>query len=218
MSAPFTTPRALGTTAAPRFFKPFHHRATGHVFTDGGLCFNNPVAIADQERELLWPPHLHPYPDILLSLGTGYTSTDLEDNEKAPEAYTSAQGAIGYISRLKIIVSHQTSRQLNSQRIWEDFLEKMGINSDRDSTRKKKYRRIDLHFHNGLPKLHQVDQLSAIESQVDEHFKVPANFAILEEVAAQLVASLFYLRLDKSTKCQHGFQLEGKPSAYWNRP
>lgn len=181
------------------------------------MCFNNPVAIADQERELLWPPYLHPYPDILLSLGTGYTNDDLEDNGKAPEAYTSAQGAIGYISRLKIIVSHQTSRQLNSHRMWEDFFEKMNINSDRDSTRKKKYRRIDLRFPDGLPKLHQVDQMNTIESQVDEHFKVPANFAALEEVAAQLVASLFYLRLDKSTEFQRGFQLEGTLSASWKK-
>ncbi|OCL00524.1 uncharacterized protein K441DRAFT_444104, partial [Cenococcum geophilum 1.58] len=41
---------ARATSAAPTFFKPFTHSATGVVYKDGALKCNNPIRIADSER------------------------------------------------------------------------------------------------------------------------------------------------------------------------
>ncbi len=63
---------ARATSAAPTYFKPFFHKASKQVYQDGGLYHNNPIEIADIERKLIWPEMEHQYPDIVLSLGTGF--------------------------------------------------------------------------------------------------------------------------------------------------
>ncbi|KAI5790575.1 hypothetical protein DFH27DRAFT_486168 [Peziza echinospora] len=190
---------AMATSAAPRFFKPFHDKRTGHVFSDGGLRFNNPVAVADHERELLWPSHLHSYPDIFLSIGTGHTADNSEEFDKPPGGVHKSHGVTEYFHRLKLIVNHQTNHQLDSQRIWEDHLEKSGIDVNRDTTRKRKYKRLDIKFTSGqLPKLHHVEKMAEFEKEVDAQLQLTDQLGMIEGIAAQLLASLFYLRLDKS--------------------
>ncbi|KAF8462152.1 acyl transferase/acyl hydrolase/lysophospholipase [Kalaharituber pfeilii] len=203
---------ALATTAAPRFFKPFHHKATGHVFTDGGLNFINPVAVADRERELLWPSFLHPDPDILLSLGTGFVPGIPEEQEKTPQAFTvpGSQGAVSYLNSLKVIINHQTNHQFNSHRLWDDYMERMGINSNMSNTKTNKYRRLDVPFPSEVPRLHHVNQMDAMEAHVDSYYYPAANSSILNQIAAQLVASLFYLRLDNSTESSKGIEVQGR--------
>ncbi|KAM5468039.1 hypothetical protein MauCBS54593_005322 [Microsporum audouinii] len=60
------------TSAAPIYFKPLE-TATG-VYTDGGLWVPNPVDVALQEIEILWPNNCDP--DIVLVLGTGAPPTE----------------------------------------------------------------------------------------------------------------------------------------------
>jgi hypothetical protein len=88
--------RARATSAAPRYFKPFHHKATEAVFVDGATNYNNPVKIAETERRLLWPDH--PLPDIVLSLGTGIgkegANVTTEERMAGPMEYGAGLGKL----------------------------------------------------------------------------------------------------------------------------
>jgi predicted acylesterase/phospholipase RssA len=61
---------ARATSAAPTYFKPFHHEVSKQTYSDGGICHNNPVAIAEDERKLIWPAQQDEEPDIVVSIGT----------------------------------------------------------------------------------------------------------------------------------------------------
>lgn len=69
---------AAATSAAPSYFKPFHHPATKRTYLDGALYHNNPVRLAHRERKLLWPDVANRHPDILLSLGTSQHEEEIK--------------------------------------------------------------------------------------------------------------------------------------------
>ncbi|KAF8457056.1 hypothetical protein BDZ91DRAFT_509801 [Kalaharituber pfeilii] len=194
---------ALATTAAPRYFKPFRHKMTGNVFMDGGLNFNNPIAVADKERQLLWPTRLYDYPDILLSLGTGYTDDALENLEKNAQAGAARLGAWGHFRRLRLIIGWQTRHQLNSHRIWTEYMDSLAQSPNQTVVSKQKYQRLDIKFDHEVPKLDKVEEFTKLDTQIVKHFEDPSNQKQLQLIAAQLVASLFYFcedRTDPSTQ------------------
>lgn len=55
------------TSAATTFFEPFVHSDYGQKFIDGGLRYNNPVAMVLQEAKEMWPEE----ETLLISVGTG---------------------------------------------------------------------------------------------------------------------------------------------------
>lgn len=73
---------AAATSAAPSYFKPFYHQASGRSYLDGALYNNNPVRVAHREIPMLWPDVSKKAPDIFLSIGTGKNKKDIE-NERA---------------------------------------------------------------------------------------------------------------------------------------
>jgi len=216
--------RALATSAAPRYFKPFHHKATGQLFQDGAINYNNPVAVADRERQLLWPPDKHEHPDILLSIGTGHVSqsqrhtragststspiegsiTSIESGPPQPDAQRSSQGGfLDYFRRLQVIVRHQTRQQLDTHRMWQEFkASKMssagraGQGTANSQYMNDKYRRLDIPIpFEEFPKLNDVNTMGALEDKAAEYCKSEDTTKTLGQIAAQLVASLFYFQL-----------------------
>ena len=69
---------ACATSAAPAYFKPFKATTFNRTYLDGALYHNNPVSIANSERRLLWTDVANQHPDILLSLGSGLDSSDVD--------------------------------------------------------------------------------------------------------------------------------------------
>jgi Patatin-like phospholipase len=61
---------AAATSAAPSFFKPFYCEKNQRIYLDGALYHNNPVKVANHERQLLWPDVAKKHPDVFLSIGT----------------------------------------------------------------------------------------------------------------------------------------------------
>ncbi|KAA8903651.1 hypothetical protein FN846DRAFT_779968 [Sphaerosporella brunnea] len=179
---------ARATSAAPRYFRPFHDKPTGAYFADGALCFNNPVEIADDERKLLWPQH--PQPAMLLSIGTGskagITGADGSDADSMPNH----NGPCAYLRRLKVIVTHQIAQNMDAQRIWERFMDKQERGTG------GKYFRLNPEFKGPLPKLDQVKDLETLEKKANDF--CGEESAQLKEIADRLIASLFYFSLDNS--------------------
>ncbi|KAI5805973.1 hypothetical protein EDC01DRAFT_609926 [Geopyxis carbonaria] len=177
------------SAAAPFFFKPFFHRRTGHTFRDGGIKYNNPVAIAEIERKLLWPSMSDQDPDILLSLGTGYNSGALKANPDDPGPRAAA-GIGGFARRMMKLGFEIIRDSINCEKKWEDFLSTLAIESG-DEDRSRKFARLNPDFKGtaGLPRLDEVEKMESLLATTQE-------FAIKDEkieiVAASLVASLFY--------------------------
>jgi hypothetical protein len=197
--------RARATTAAPRYFKPFHHQASGHIFADGALTFNNPVQIAYNESKLLWSDHLHP--DILLSIGTG--SVREPELQPEPTLEGESRSAWRYLHRLKVIVTHHTEHSMNSQKAWDNFYAKQldGTRDLLDRDRELKYRRLNVDFMDQVPKLHEHEQLPLLQSEARSFCE--KNQTLIRDTASQLVASLFYLRVEKCARVQPDFQCNG---------
>jgi hypothetical protein len=197
--------RARATSAAPRYFKPFHHQASGHIFADGALSFNNPVQIAHNESKLLWPHH--PQPDILLSIGTG--SVREPEIQAGPEPERESRSPLRYFHRLKVIVTHQTEQNMNTQKAWDNFYTKQVDNTPGlpEADTERKYRRVNVDFMDQVPKLHEYEQLLILLDEADRFCK--ENQPFIRGTASQLVASLFYLKFEGSTRNEPDFECKG---------
>ncbi|KAF8243740.1 hypothetical protein K440DRAFT_663912 [Wilcoxina mikolae CBS 423.85] len=194
---------ARGTSAAPRFFKPFYHEPTRRLFADGGLTFNNPAHIAETERKILWRQHTHP--DIFLSIGTG-----AEIINRNPERQRSAEvggGPMAYVKSLKVMVTRLIDHNLNSQNAWDDFVQKLPESEYPE--KKNNYVRLNLEFPGNVPKpkLHRVKDLEQLKCGAKEFCET--NEALMKSTAHKIIASLFYVRLDGASNEENGFHLKG---------
>jgi patatin-like phospholipase/acyl hydrolase len=178
--------RARATSAAPLYFKPFHHRATDRVFTDGALNYNNPIDIANTESQLLWPDHQHP--GIILSIGTGSkepeqsTEFDTLPSSSKPPSNSMAS----HFKELAKIVARQIKQSIDSQRAWKEFIAKVSEGNA------QKYVRIDVEF----PKLPNIDSFKLIDDLVEGARSYCATQgSVIRDTANKLIASLFYLTL-----------------------
>jgi hypothetical protein len=197
--------RARATSAAPRYFKPFCHAATGRVFADGALKFNNPVRIADNEMKLLWPDKAHP--DILLSIGTGLRQ---EPNLPASERPNSvlgsySSGLFSHFKNIKAIITAQIEHNLNSQHAWDSFIDARLDRQDEDITRK--YTRLNLEYPDTVPALDDFEGLPVFEAAAESYCKVNESF--IRDTAVKLIASLFYLELNHISKNGEAYCCKG---------
>jgi hypothetical protein len=177
--------RARATSAAPRYFKPFHHKATEAVFVDGAINYNNPVKIAEAERRLLWPDH--PLPDIVLSLGTGI-------EKEGPNVTTEERmaGPMEYGAGLGKLMKYFVKQVLDSERMWEQFETSQAIRDVELS--KRRYIRLNVQCDDSLPELDHVDSMKTLEEKAARFCKM--NDTMLQTIADKMVSTLFYVHLD----------------------
>ena len=58
--------------STPGFFKSFRHDTSKQIYTAAAARLNNPIAIADKERKVLWSEAQSAgYTDLIVSIGTG---------------------------------------------------------------------------------------------------------------------------------------------------
>lgn len=178
--------RARATSAAPTFFKPFIQSATKEVFQDGALSYNNPVNVANAERQNLWPSADAKEPDLLLSIGTGYSSK--EKRRRADRLGDNIEtGLSGGLKQLLRIAFDAIDSTLDSNRTWDDF--HYGLTAEN----RWRYKRMNI----DLDKPPALDEVAAIKD-----LEAKAKAALIQdpkvkEIAHRLVASLFYFTLEK---------------------
>jgi len=182
--------RLRATTAAPPFFKPFHHKSSSLSFIDGAIKFNNPAELANRERKMLWPESKHHEPDILLSIGSAFDSSV----PPPPIATnTDQRGITLFAKRMLKFVNTVIEDSTNGQRAWKSFVEKLAIDKG-DQDRQRKYVRLNPDLAKtgtGLPKFDDVERMDQLSEHVNVSY-LPSVSAELRVVADTLVASLFY--------------------------
>ena len=158
------------------------HEPSKQVYQDGGLYHNNPILIANSERNLLWPDIQDP--DIILSLGTGYNPAV---RKTIIEAQPLQLGMISHMKNLYRMAIDHLESSLDSEKTWSSFLQSHCRKND-DA---KRLRRINLPLDYDPPRL---DDVSAMKRLQDTVRKQSIQLGgIIGEVARQLVASSFYL-------------------------
>ncbi|CAM1501617.1 Fc.00g036010.m01.CDS01 [Cosmosporella sp. VM-42] len=196
---------ARATSAAPFYFPPFSHEGTKQVYLDGGLWHNNPIRIADSEAKAIWPDTKHTHPDMILSIGTGYHETELNEsngtqaylerviNESIPEAPggSKRKSKRDLVYGVMEIGLSQFIRSLNSERIWHEWLQARAPSAGFES----RYRRLNVEFSQIVSMDNPSD--TAIKACRDAAKGIPED--TFESVADQLIASCFFFRVDKES-------------------
>lgn len=168
------------------------------------MASRNPIAFADSERQLLWPDISENSRDVLVSIGTGYSSDyngDADQNTLPPKALKPL-GQMGLVARLATLrlVQQNTS---SCQETWVEF--KRSLADDPHSL--QKCHRVNVPYGRGqtLCKLDDVLKIDAMQDEaaaflhqqsksLDPSIQERASEK-LDTIAHQLVASLFYFQL-----------------------
>ncbi|KAK5102797.1 hypothetical protein LTS08_003597 [Lithohypha guttulata] len=170
---------ARATSAAPRIFRPYTHGPTGQTFMDGGIYYNNPIEVALREHRLVWPNNRPEGPDVLLSLGTGYTGA-----RKARLADPPSLGIVSHFKQmLKIAVDHVKSSQ-NSEEQYRSTYDRVPNNL------KARFPRLTILVPEGLPKLDDVSAISDLKTVTRENLN--SRWSEIRGIANRLLASSFY--------------------------
>jgi hypothetical protein len=208
------------TSAAPAYFEPYKHPATGRIYTDGAMERNNPVALADNERKFIWPEPSEHIRDIVLSIGTGYSTNfhGIIEQDAQLGTIIRALRKLGLISKIVILTS-VLANTLNCQRMWHAFKNTLG--SDLDLLRR--CHRVNIPYGQGQV-LCGLDEISKMKEMKTEALDVLSGKSKnvsplvqeqlsdkLDLIARQLLASLFYLAVNtiqtekQETKICHGW-------------
>ncbi len=153
------------------------------MYLDGGINHNNPIAIADGERKLLWPDMAKRYPDIILSVGSGHCKT-----LKLPKKQPKAIQRVGISSNIKalyrIAVDHIES-SLNSEAAWHNY---MGVLAPADDEMFR-FQRFNVELECEPPKLDDIDGMEDLEYTARQQWSRTKR---LSNVARHLVATCFF--------------------------
>ncbi|KAI9777798.1 MAG: hypothetical protein M1839_008593 [Geoglossum umbratile] len=165
---------ARATSAAPMYFRSKAIKGLG-TFQDGGLEHNNPINLAMWEKRVIWPAAGEP--DLVLSLGTGTSSTTYED--------TGSPIRDGYPRRLL----RSFLQNIDAEKAWHRFR-----NTLPDDT-KDRYHRINIDFDGEGPDLDDVSMIGKLKDQATQWIRTDHHLHAVT-AADYLLASLFYFELD----------------------
>ena len=165
------------------------HAASKQLYYDGGIQYNNPIGIADHERKLIWPTLQEIEPDIVVSIGTGYNKNKVSADCGTP----SSRGMISHGKFLAKMALDHIAISLDSERTWREYLGAMPPNtSDRH-----RYFRLNLELDTDPPEMDDVVNMRRLRDLTYDKYKdSPAE---LRKLACRLVASCFYLELNKES-------------------
>ena len=175
---------ARATSAAPTYFKPFHHEPSKQVYSDGGIYHNNPIEIADRERRLIWPAQQDLEPDVIVSIGTLFC--EKRKDRKAPRWVGSSKGIVAHGRFLQKMAQDHLHTSLDSEKTWRKY---MDIRKPNGSD-KGRYVRLNPEVPEHPPKLDDVGKVRFLQETtrylIGEDVKIKA-------LAQRLVATCFYL-------------------------
>ncbi|PIA80036.1 hypothetical protein CB0940_12119 [Cercospora beticola] len=209
---------AAATSAAPKYFKTFIHAETSRCFVDGALYWNNPAAVAERERQLLWPDKAGAEPDILLSIGTGQNKTAI--TTKLRDIQTQAgdlairiqdQQVLSKLTRKRAkprkrfrkaihILAKRFDNMLDTERSWMAFERQVERTRSTWPDRSPlPYFRWNVDLKGRPPKLDAVQELFNLRKTVQKELKTHESRAMAQRIAHQLVASTFYFCKEATT-------------------
>ena len=175
--------RARATSAAPTFFKEFHHKGSKKVYVDGAVYHNNPVRIAEQERKLIWPDIDDQYPDIVASIGTAF-SPSLHRAESTRIAASARTGIIAHGTQLLGMAKNHIATSIECERIWADFTANLP-----KSVKLSRFVRLDPELGVDVPQLDEVNRMEPLQRSARQQFQRDSR---VKTLAFQLIATLFY--------------------------
>ncbi|KAM0796183.1 acyl transferase/acyl hydrolase/lysophospholipase [Usnea florida] len=206
---------ARATSAAPTWFKSFHHKGSQRVFVDGALYHNNPIFIAEQELNYIWP---RPKADVMVSIGTGMDGRleigrdSRKEKERKSETAHSApwwnpwQKSPMY-DLAQIAVEH-VKNSLDSQNTWETYLRSKKGESE------KSYVRLNTII-DDLPELDAVSKIDDLRTKSEKYWTKPEQRQLLRSLANHLLATCFYSNLEKAGEIHlGGYSVTGESRIY----
>jgi hypothetical protein len=152
----------------------------GTTFQDGGLKNNNPISLAVEEARLAWPSS--PNIDIAVSVGTGCSAKQAAKG-----------GWMFWPSWLKRCVDSFESN-LDSERLWQEYASKL------DTDKKERHHRLNVEFSTPLPSLDAAAEIADLDNVTIEYFENEKARSQLQRTAEGLLASLFYLNVQKAIR------------------
>ncbi|KAF2465550.1 FabD/lysophospholipase-like protein [Lindgomyces ingoldianus] len=195
---------ARACMATPRLFKPMQHLPSRQALLESGIHSQNPIHIAMNECRALLPSSSarDKHPDIILSLGSGIYST----NSSVIEPISSRPSrAFSIRSRTVKTSEYQILMAAHCQKIWDDH-----INSLFGSSSSSAFVRLNPEISENLTSFESHESMKLLRSHIVEQYR---NDARIKQLAAQLIATLFYFETVGSIwdTCEDGLSMKGKP-------
>jgi predicted acylesterase/phospholipase RssA len=179
---------ARATSAAPTYFTPFSHPNSEQTYYDGGVYHNNPINIAERERQLIWPEVQEP--DVVISIGTGYNPNNRELKKAMPYKPVATKGIISQTVFLANMAKDHIAVSLDSEQTWKDFLA-----NNKELDERSRYVRLNTTFLTDPPPLDDLSKLKMLRNMAREQFADNYETSLL---AQKLVASSFYFQPDEA--------------------
>jgi len=161
-------------------FKPFKHKASNQVY--GNKEYDaNPVMIADSEFKTVWGSSPSSFPDIVVSLGTGLSTSqsaipaDMENPAKSSEATGYSMAGKKRQSLLRF--------DQRCEKTWNDYLQSLPISSAPAGS----YIRLNTK----ALELPAVDDINCAES-LRNMVRTQVDSEGIQMLASRLIAKLFY--------------------------
>lgn len=170
------------TSAAPYMF-PVYRAKDGRAYQDGGLNENNPIGLAVNEARFLWPQECRV--DVALSIGTGWA-----DERIAEYNILHAHVVHGWLKRC--IDSFES--KLDSERLWLEYRQTL------DEEGRTRHHRLNTKLPNPLPFMGDTSAIERMDHITAAYFESGKGLRQLQKAAEALLASLFYVSIDRSTR------------------
>jgi len=175
--------------ATPKLFKTFRHEPSKKMYTASDTKFNNPVALADKERRILWAEEdLFGCRDLVLSIGTG---SEAEPNPNSNGSLRSAAPSMVDTIR-KLGIQRDPLKRLSPSRLCQMASDDFASNIA-SYPNPPRYIRIDGIWMISLPPVEDVSEMDALQRLVRAHIDPD----IIKITAAKLLAAMFYFETDR---------------------
>jgi hypothetical protein len=160
----------------------------------------NPIMIANSEFQTIWGSSRAKYPDFVLSIGTGLsTSQSASFVGMETPVKPSKPTKLSMLGRNKRNVSPRFDQQC--EQMWKDYLQSLGISSATAG----KYIRLNIKAF----ELPAIDDFSSVELLRDM-VKTQTDLTEIRKVASRLIAKLFYFEtVGEMEKIGNDFFLRG---------
>jgi hypothetical protein len=174
--------------AIPKLFKSFRHEQSKMIYIAADVKLNNPVAIADKERRILWAEDDEfNCRDIVVSIGTGLEAgPNPQSNGSIRSSAPSMVDTFRKLGR-KDPTKNMSTSQL-CQMASEDF-----ANNVASQPNPPRYIRIDGISMIQLPSEDDVSEMEGLQRVVRAHIDPDA----VKITAAKLLAAMFYFETDR---------------------
>ncbi|KAG9200602.1 hypothetical protein G6514_006780 [Epicoccum nigrum] len=196
---------ARATSAAPTYFRSFS-KGSSEQYWDGGLCYNNPASVARDEIFKIWPKMMTEHPDVLLSIGSGYQSTDTKQSQDTTGWWERITGWVPTPGGMKMLETLKRTllKNMDSEEAWRK-------EAYRYQQYQARYFRMSPECKVSLPELDDLKAFDSgmLESLAEEWLK--ESHVLVETLVRRLFATSFYFKSEqKAENTDRGREFSGQ--------